>query len=59
MNNNRLMWWGESMYGGYYADIIVDEEHICLHAETQQGIREQLVAYGLPGTLKRELRWDN
>lgn len=47
------------MYGGYYADIVVDEEHICLHAETQQGIREQLVAYGLPGTLKRDRRWDH
>lgn len=43
----RLMDWGSSMYGGYYATIIVDEKYIGLHADKLKELKTQLAEYGL------------
>ena len=51
--------WGESMYGGYYADIWVDGKSICLHADTQKELRRQLAEHGIPTVLRQNSRWDN
>lgn len=43
----RLMDWGQSMYGGYYATIVKEEKVIGLHAEKLNELREELRTHGL------------
>lgn len=42
MTNNRVMDWGSSMYGGYFANLIIDEKVVGIHAETQRELRAQI-----------------
>ena len=53
----RLMDWGLSMYGGYYATVIKDEKVIGLHDEKLTGLRKQLAGYELKATANK--RRDN
>lgn len=53
----KLMDWGFSMYGGYYATVIKDEKVIGLHDEKLSGLRKQLAAYGLKAVASK--RRDN
>lgn len=39
---NRMMDWGESMYGGYYATLIIDEKVVGVHARTQKELKEEI-----------------
>lgn len=57
MTQNRSSYWGLSMYGGYYADVYVNDEHRCLHADKLRELKAQLAELGLE--LDKELRWDN
>lgn len=43
----RLMNWGFSMYGGYYATVIENEKVIGLHADKLKELKAQLAEYGL------------
>lgn len=61
---NRMTHWGESMYGGWYADTIMvsedgREEYGGLHANTQEELREKLKANGIEPILSKNKRWDN
>ena len=58
----RLVDWGKSMYGGYYANIIEDGEFmvrgmVYIYADTYSGICEKLAAHGLKA--ERAKRYDN
>lgn len=63
MSENRIKLWGESMYGGYYADLNVVTEgvdtHVCLHAETMRELRNQIESYGIKPILSKNRRLDN
>lgn len=47
----RLMDWGASMYGGYYATVVKEESNrdqiIGLHDKKLKGLKAQLAEYGL------------
>lgn len=47
MKEFRLMDWGFSMYGGYYATLIKDFRPIGLHADKLKDLRKQLAEYGI------------
>ncbi len=57
----RLMDWGTSMYGGYYATVIesVDgkDNVIGIHADKLKELKEQLAKYNLKADANR--RYDN
>ena len=55
---NRINSWGESMYGGYYAQAWINDKYTGFHAETLKELRKQLAEVGIT-VLKRDLRWDN
>lgn len=57
--DDRLMDWGESMYGGYYATLIIDGKVVGLHAETQRELRNQITSYGVCSKLEKNKRRDN
>ncbi len=57
MNETRTSYWGESMYGGYYADAYIEGKHVCFHADKLKDLKAQLQEHGLK--LNKELRWDN
>lgn len=60
--NVRLMDWGSSMYGGYYASIIVSEENydniVGLHQKKLKDLKKELETYGL-NKLESYKRRDN
>lgn len=56
----RLFDWGESMYGGYYAEAIGEDankncKQISFHADTLRELRAQLAEYGLKATANRRV----
>ena len=60
----RLVDWGRSMYGGWYANILDEgtreawtSNYFYIHADTYRELREQLAGYGLKAT--RVNRFDN
>lgn len=58
----RLVDWGKSMYGGYYANVIEDGEFmvrgmVYLYAHKYTELCEKLAAYGLKA--ERAKRYDN
>ena len=58
----RLIDWGKSMYGGYYANYVNDiigeyTGMLGIHADTYKELCEKLAAYGLKA--ERAKRFDN
>lgn len=53
----RLWYWGESMYGGYYAEAWVICTLVGFHADTLRDLRVQLSRLGLKTSNRR--RWDH
>ena len=56
---DRLIWWGSSMYGGYYADIVKDGKYTGIHADTQKEFKKQLAENHIDPKLPKEKRLDN
>lgn len=56
---NRLIWWGESMYGGYYADIVKDDNYSGIRANTQKELKMQLAENGIEPKLPNDKRRDS
>lgn len=59
--NIRYMYYGKSMYGGYYAEFIInDNEHITLHAEKLKDLKQKIIKYDSAFTsFKIFIRLDN
>ena len=56
--DDRLLYWGKSMYGGYYAEMLVNGEIIGLHRPTIKELEYMVFSlYGF--TLTRNYRFDN
>lgn len=55
------MYYGKSMYGGYYAEFIInDNERITLHAEKLKELKHKITEYdSLFTSFKVFARWDN
>ena len=55
------MYYGKSMYGGYYAEFIInDNERITLHAEKLKDLKQKIIEYDSTFTsFKVFARWDN
>ena len=47
------------MYGGYYADIVKDDQYDGIHARTQRELKEKLERIGIEPMLNRVERYDN
>ena len=45
------------MYGGYYANLWINDKYTGIHADTLRELREQLATYGLKA--EKNLRFDN
>lgn len=56
---DRVIWWGKSMYGGYYADIVKDDQYDGIHARTQKELKEKLEGIGINPVLSANKRYDN
>lgn len=39
---DRVLDWGESMYGGYYAHLLIDDKLNGIHAETQKELKAKI-----------------
>lgn len=55
---NRLNSWGESMYGGYYAQVWVENKYEGFHADKLKELKAQLKEIGVD-KLDNNLRQDN
>ncbi len=55
---NRLSSWGLSMYGGYYAQVWIENKYTGLHAEKLSELKKQLAELGIT-KLNKDLRYDN
>lgn len=59
-NTNRVMQYGLSMYGGWYADIVVDGKVKHLHEERLKDITQLCYTYGITITSWKNIpRFDN
>lgn len=57
MNETRVMWWGASMYGGYYAEALVEGQRMSFHTEKLNELRKEVGEYGMK--LEKWKRFDN
>lgn len=55
-NNYRLLDWGKSMYGGYFANLY-NGEMLGIHTDTLKELRAELAKYGFKATPTK--RYDN
>ena len=56
---DRLIWWGESMYGRYYAVIVKDDSYSETRANTQKELKMQLAENGIEPKLPNNKRHDS
>lgn len=54
-SENRVFDWGESMYGGYYAEVFYDGEHKGLHEAKLGDLRKKAAELGLKLTKDRRV----
>ena len=54
---NKLMFWGFSMYGGYYAEVIINGKYTGIHTDTYKELKNKLEQCGMKPT--KEKRMDN
>ena len=57
MKKATLLDWGKSMYGGYYANILVNGKIEGIGEDKLADLRKRLAEYGLKAEASR--RWDN
>lgn len=57
MEETRVLEWGQSMYGGWYANLLVNGKVTGIHSEKLKELRTMLAELGLKAENSR--RWDN
>lgn len=58
-NDNRVMYYGLSMYGGWYAELLVNDSRVYLHENTLNELRKSCETYGVKIERTLTPRWDN
>lgn len=59
MEDRHVMDYGQSMYGGWYATLVINGKTKSLHAETLRELKKQITENGVAASLKNVRRWDN
>jgi len=56
---SRVLDYGKSMYGGWYANYLINGKFDGVHGDTLREVKEKLKGLGFDGNLKNVHRFDN